>query len=97
MEILGNSLLAIDQADQIHALLCEGSLCTGSDGSEKDCIWDHAYGFSSGRIEGKVWGGAAVTSGNLEEMALLRTELGWGGIWMLLVVYILHVQRGTSS
>ena len=94
--LLGDSLLGNLQVDSIHALLLEGCLYAGSDGSEKDGIGAHAYGFTSGRELGKVWGGAAITPGNREEMASLRAELG-GAIGILLVIYALQVQRGVSD
>ena len=80
--LLGKDLLVNAQADNIHALLLKGELYAGSDGSEKDGIGAHAYGFTSNKYLGTVWGGAAVTPGNIEEMASLRSELG-GAIGIL--------------
>lgn len=37
-----------------------------------------------------------ITPENLEEMASLRTELGWA-VGALLVIYALHVHRGAST
>lgn len=71
-------------------------LYTGSEGSEKEGIEAHAYSFTSGRMEGVVWGGAVVTLGCVDEMALIRTELG-GAVGILLVLYAIQVQRCPSS
>lgn len=91
--LLGRSLLGNEQAGETHVLLSKGELYTGSDGSEKDSICVYDYGFTSVRLEMKSWGGAALTPGNVEDMALLCTRLG-GDIWLLLVIYTLHIQRG---
>lgn len=46
---------------------------------------------------GKVWVGVAITPGaGVEDMALLRTELG-GAIGVLLVIYALQVQRNNCT
>lgn len=74
--LLEHNLLGNEQADAIYFLLCEGGMCAGSDGSEKDGIGAHAYGFTSGKTVGKVWGGAAITPGNVDWMASLRADLG---------------------
>ena len=74
----------------------QGVLYVGSDGSEKDGIGAHTYGFTSSWQVGKVWGGAALTPWGAEEMASLRTELG-GLIGALLVLYAMQVQRGNST
>ena len=73
-----------------------GELHAGSDGSVKDGVGAHAYGFTSGRHIGHVWGGAAITPGDPVEMASLRAELG-GAICILLVLYALQIQRGAST
>jgi len=86
--ILGDNKLANTQVDQIHALLLRGELYAGSDGSEKEGIGAHVYGFMSGKEEGIVWGGAAITPGCVEEMASLCAELG-SAIGILMVPYAL--------
>ena len=94
--ILGKHILGNAQADKIHSLLIKGDLYAGSDGSEKGGIGAHAYGFTSNKFLGPVWGGAAITPGNVDEMASLRVELG-GAIGLLLVIYALQIQRGAST
>ena len=94
--ILGKDLLANAQADNIYDLILKGDLYAGSDGSEKEGIGAHAYGFTSNKYLGMVWRGAAVTPGNVEEMASPRAELG-GAIGILLVIYALQVQRGAAT
>ena len=92
---MGPELLGNAQAEHISDLMRRGELYAGSDGSVKDGLGAHAYGFTSGRHIDKFWGGAAPTPGNEEEMASLRTELG-GAMGVLLVVYALQIQRGAS-
>ena len=72
-------------AEQIQGLMLQGHLYAGSDGSEKEGIGAHAYGFTSGIIEGVVWGGAGKTPGGVQEMASLRSEHA-GAIGILLVL-----------
>lgn len=74
--LLGRSLLYNEHADQIHVSFFEGGLYAGNDGSEKDGIGAHPYRFTNGRIEGKMWDGAAITPGKVEYMTLLRAERG---------------------
>jgi len=69
--ILGANKIGNEQAGKIFALINKGELYTGSDRSEKDGIGEHAYEFTSRRQVGTVWGGAATTPGNVEEMASL--------------------------
>ena len=54
---LGPTILDNTQVDKIYDLTIKRKLYTGSDGSEKEGIGEHAYGFTSGRMEGAVWGG----------------------------------------
>ena len=94
-DILGEQQITNTMADAIQCLMIQGKLYTGSDGSEKEEIGDHAYGFTSGIIEGDVWGGAAITPGGVNEMAFLRSE-HTGEIGILLVLYALQVRHGSS-
>ena len=83
-------------AAQTQRLMLQGNLYAGSDGSEKEGIGAHAYGFTSGIIEGAVWGGAGITLGGLNEMVSLRAEHA-GAIGILLVLYALQVRYGPST
>ena len=82
-------------ADAIQDLMIQGKLYTGINGLENEGIWAHAYGFTSGSIEGDVWGGATITPGSVDEMASHRSERT-GAIGILLVLYTLQVRHGAS-
>ena len=86
--ILGERKISNAMAEQIQGLMIQGHLYAGSDGSEKEGIGAHAYGFTSGIIEGVVWGGAGKTPGGVQEMASLRAEHA-GAIGILLVLFVL--------
>ena len=49
----------------------------------------------SRKEEGIVWGGEAITPGCVEEMSSLHAELR-GAIDILLVLYALQIQKGSS-
>ena len=61
-----------------------------SDGSVKDGIESHAYGFTRGTLIGEVWAGATITPGENDEMASLRAEQG-GTIGILLILYAIQI------
>ena len=52
-KFLGDALIEDEQVQEIIELLCANKLYAGSDGSVKDSIWSHAYGFICGIKEGK--------------------------------------------
>lgn len=81
--------------DEIQDLMIQGKIYAGSDGSEKEGIGAHAYGFTSWSLEGDVWGGAAITSVGVDEMVSLRAEHA-GAIGILLVLYALQIRHGAS-
>ena len=58
--ILRERKMSNAMAAQIQGLMLQGHLYAGSDGSEKEGIGAHAYGFTSGIMEGVVWGGAGI-------------------------------------
>lgn len=94
--LLGSKQLRNEQGGEIYALLTKWELYVENDGSEKDGTGTHAYRFTNARKTGKVWGGAALTPGNVDEMASLRAELG-GAIEGILVIYVLQAQQWSSS
>ena len=62
--MLGNNLLYDDAVEQIVLLLMKGQLYAGSDGSVKDERGAHAYGFTSGKDVGEIWGDSSITPGS---------------------------------
>ena len=91
--ILGPRLIGDDQVVNIIQLLKDGKLYVGSDGSVKDEQGSHAYGFTNGREEGIIYGGAAMTPGFQEEMSSLRAE-HYGAISILLILYAIQIHMG---
>lgn len=75
--ILEDITLNNKQADQIHDLMIRGEIYAGSDSLEKDGVGDHAYGFMTGRKEGKMWGGAAVTHGVRGRDGVSKSRARW--------------------
>ena len=74
--LLGSFILGNDQIGEIILLMKQGALYAGSDGSVKNGIGSHAYGFTSRKLQGKIWGGASITPGAVEEMSSLQAEHG---------------------
>ena len=48
------------------------------DGSGKDGCGSHAHGFTSGKIKGKVWGGADITPGGRDVITFGRARRSHG-------------------
>lgn len=69
-------MLGNEEASHLSDRMRRGELYPGSDGSVNGRVGAHAYGFTSGRHIGKVWGGAVITQGNTIKMVSLRAELG---------------------
>ena len=88
--IEGNITIGDAEANTILRLLRSGALYAGSDGSVKDGCGAHAYGFTSSKDEGTVWGGAAITPGLAVGMSSLRAEHG-RAIGVLLVLYAIQI------
>ena len=68
----------------------QGTLYAGSDGSNINNFGAHGFGFTSGAEKTKIWGGAAETSGNIQEMTPLRSEHA-GSIAIIIILHILQM------
>ena len=88
--ILGDFTISEEQVTQVTSLLETGVLYCGSDGSEKEGLGSHAFGFTSGKEIGPIWGVAALTPGSTSEMPSLRTEHA-GALAILLVLYVFQI------
>ena len=66
-----------------------GSIYAGSDGSNINNFGAHGFGFTSGVEKKKIWGGAAETSGNTQEMTPLRSKHA-GSIAIIIILHILQ-------
>ena len=94
-KLLGIHLLGDAQLNEIIMLLKNGDLYAGSEGSSKNGIGSHAYGFTSGKYTSTVWGGAAITPGAAEDMSSLRAKHG-GAIGILLILYTIQTFMGNN-
>ena len=94
--LLGDIELLDPQVSHMVSLLRSNSLYCGSDGSEKAGLGSHAYGFTSGKVIGRMWGRAAMTPGNSSEMSSLRCEHA-GAMAILLVLYTFQVYLGEDT
>ena len=66
-----------------------GIIYGGSDGLEVGGHGAHGFAWTSGERQTAIWGGAATTPGNREEMSSQRAEHA-GSIALMLVMHILH-------
>lgn len=73
----------------------DGVIYVGSDGSVKNGVGAHSFAFTSGATKSSVWGGAAPTPGNCEEMSSQRSEHA-GSIAALLLLDILFPVLGVT-
>ena len=73
-----------------------GNLYAGSDGSVKNKIGSHTFVFTSGNMEGTIWGGAAITPRSHEEMSSPRAEHN-GATSILSIISAIHVLLGDQQ